>query len=420
MRRILALASLTALAGCPKNMMQGGPDMAAPAIMTYAEFLTAYAQASCQAAVSCHFIAAGSESACVAAGTDAAANSFDTAGAISSGLIKFDAMSAQMCVEAQAALPCLRGQSAPTVCGKVLSGTVAAGAACHSNGECAAPTTNAGICQDAKHNPVADGCAGICVGEAQANGDCTVANCATGLYCKTSGATPTCAAVGAVGAACDAGSGSSQCQNGLICQPDLTYNTGTCQMPGSVGDRCFLSNPTGFVLNIGRGNCKPMLICDGTLQKPVCAAAKQSGDACGTDDACDSMLLCVGISYNFGGGVASNGTCKPPAMADQACTDFSACADDLFCQATNADFGSEGTCKPKPLLNGACDPADDQCYQGYCERTSKTCKDYLGAGGSCDADPNASPSQCAAGSLTCSTGPGDGGTMPPKCVLQCM
>jgi hypothetical protein len=193
----------------------------------------------------------------------------------------------EACGAALSALPC---PMVPDVIGLVVSGyagasflaacdfrgSLAAGAPCNENFQCASA-----VCVGAHETlgtggPLPSTC-GACAPTAAIGESCSSSGCGPGAICA-GGAVCVSVTYGALGASCAANA--SLCAPGLYCSSPPPQ-TGHCVgFPGNVGDSC--SNSIW---------CAGTLACGGTSQ--TCQQTASAGGSCSTDQDCAYGLVCV-------------------------------------------------------------------------------------------------------------------------------
>jgi hypothetical protein len=253
---------------------------------------------------------------------------------VASGKVVYDGSKARACVDLLNRLAaCTQSATAtvtdevPDACDAVFKGTVAAGGACFFKEECAGGAS----CVRTDPSCAQACCAGTCnaptTAPAMAGESCTGRPCATGLYCDTSAAAPTCARqLTTAGAQCGV---SGACASPLFCDLDAASGTGTCKHAVATGAHC---NPT-----VGSASCDDL------------------------HDRCD----------------ATTSTCVTPAAVGAACdaTMVRACVAYATCTA--------GTCVAQPEAGDSCDSTGPPCYSGLiCDSTTLKCT-LTPEGGAC-------------------------------------
>ncbi len=176
---------------------------------------------------------------------------------------------------------------------KTMPGTLAQGAACGTDAQCA--TTHCTV-------PAAALC-GTCAEPSAAGGHCGVdSDCQPGMKCVTgSGTTGTCALYGLQGAACS---------DTQPCRPDFGCVNGTCGTPSPAGTACKSSAECD---QLAGAFCNPESL---TCQTITFAAP---GGACGLVSG--ALVLCAGPGSECRGSSAPpyQGTCVAYAMDGASC-----------------------------------------------------------------------------------------------------
>src|SRR5581483_3774827 len=146
----------------------------------------------------------------------------------------------------------LTGNS-PPVCRP--AGTLPAGAACGSAGQC-----QSGFCYFTGTS------CGTCTARAREGESCVSTACDYGLACTGSAGSQKCARFGALGAAC----GNT---GDPFCIPTLSCQANKCATPLKLGDTCNPASP----------GCANLLghYCDTATKKCVAYATARAGEACG-------------------------------------------------------------------------------------------------------------------------------------------
>jgi hypothetical protein len=199
----------------------------------------------------------------------------------------------EACAAALNALPC---QAAPDMVGVIVSGygtasfleacnfrgSLAAGAPCNENFQCASALCSGAHQTLGTEGPLPSTC-GMCAPTAAIGESCSSSGCGPGALCSKAipglepsfaPPDPVCVAVtyGALGASCDA--------NVSLCAPGLSCTAGHCvRFPGNVGDSC--SNSI---------SCAGTLVCQGTPQ--TCQQPVPARGSCSTDQDCAYGLVC--------------------------------------------------------------------------------------------------------------------------------
>ena len=251
---------------------------------------------------------------------------------IAAGRVVYSATQAAACAAALGALTCgLFDSPVPAACDSVLTGTVANGASCYLDEDCAN-----GWC-----NSTASTCPGTCQAFAQLDQSCASAQCAPGLDCDS---TQTCKAESAANGPCP-------CQAGLWCDSSAG-SPGTCKVPQTSGP-CGTSNS---------GQCATGHVCVGSPSTTCQAMVGLGGNCaagaalCGPGYACDTGTnQCV--SYPKLGEACS--TSKP------------------ICIAGYCDLNVTSKCVAYKMIGDACNPLTDflACEPGStCDTATSKCK----------------------------------------------
>ena len=251
---------------------------------------------------------------------------------VKAGKVIYDGAAARACLDAATALGCSETMQVttpePQVCRNIFKGTIAAGGACFSNGECVSQ-----IC-DRTNCTTAMCCAGSCmpgevVGLVAIGGDCSAptAYCGDDAYCNFTftGTTVTevCTNRTAAGAACDT-TQPLGCAVGSVCIPDTAgAATGVCRALPKEGESCS-AMPVFGCDDVGHDVCDANTgMC---VRKIAVGGACASGTGCVDDAACDP----------------TTSTCVARGLAGQPCPNAAAsCLGSLTCT-------SAGTCALPP------------------------------------------------------------------------
>ncbi len=217
------------------------------------------------------------------------------------------AASFQSCADKLAAIPCDQTTREVAECDfNNTKGSLADGAACASDFQCASGECRGGDVED------------------------------DDLQCGT------CAPRGAVGAAC--GSGLPSCATGTTCRITSGGSTGTCQALATEGQTCDdLNGPS----------CGTQLQCDNATKK--CTRYPKAGAPC--EGICAGSLRCIAK------------TCQLGAEAGAACPTGSECSSGLSCNTTTrlceptARIPLGGACGNGQV--GSCEPSAD-CSNNVC------------------------------------------------------
>ena len=274
-------------------------------------------------------------------------------------------------------------------------GQLAAGQACDLAAQC-----QSGACTTTYSYVHDQGC-GICVDVKKAGEACSATTmCDYGSTC-TDGV---CVGWGnAVGEACEAPKGESNCQRHLhcpngTCVPRLhvgdscgdtfdqweacprgsVCHASTCQLvvEGHAGDACDdIVVGCGMEMFCAEGHCRkpvanvgPGGACTGDICAPglrcrdsVCAAPPQAGDSCYDDIQCAPGLICPTI-------LVQAPRCSAPRQEDEACESTDACDNGLFCDGA---IPKTPLCHRKGASGEACSEgipcwAPLTCREGVC------------------------------------------------------
>lgn len=324
------------------------PDMGGP-IESAAEFRQAYRETLCSAYFDCpsrqtypFSIYLGgyvdTEECAVSSLTGLLiATTFPDDEAVAAGRVVFDGEAAADCLLETRERLCdeLVLRPRDPVCDRVFEGQQEEGENCLPN-----------ECVEGQHCVgVAGECYGVCE---PSTSPCGV--CSDGEWCDSGSGT--CEELRTEGEACPF---NGACVEGLLCDAP-SMGLGTCVVPGSraEGESCF-DTPA----------CDAGLVCDTTENRCVPYFIVSEGMACGdlpVMQLCEPQLVC----YEPPGETV--GTCEPPRLEGETCTDTVAeCGAGLYCDRTGTEqctalepFGSS-------CLNGReceslyCDGSTDQC-----------------------------------------------------------
>jgi hypothetical protein len=192
----------------------------------------------------------------------------------------------EACAAALNALPC---SLVPDVIGLTVSGyaaasflaacnfrgSLAAGAPCNENFQCASALCSGAHETLGTGGPLPSTC-GACAPTAAIGESCSSSGCGPGAIC--SGAVCVAVTYGALGASCAANA--SLCAPGLYCSPTLPQAGHCVGFPGNVGDSCSDSIA-----------CAGTLVCEGTPQ--TCQQPVPAGGSCSIGQDCAYGLACV-------------------------------------------------------------------------------------------------------------------------------
>jgi hypothetical protein len=277
------------------------------------------------------------------------------------GTIRFDQEQARACLVQIQGATCRRildfedeGHAGTPACGKVLAGTVAEGAPCHSG------------------------------------------ECLPGLFCShdASACPGTCKPLVPVGSPCVVG---DSCAEGAMCW-GADINNRHCEpappppAPLGEGEVCGSMVPQA-------PRCGPGLHCD---EQPdgvgFCRKLPGEGEAC--EGICDVTFYCKGLKMVLPDQIVAPGTCAPLRKMKDTCSETTREAGGVIaygdrCEALTVCW--DGTCELQARLGEVC--LDGQksrgCLQGYCESSTGQCAplkpdgvrcmlDLECAGGFCD------------------------------------
>jgi hypothetical protein len=361
--RITGVVALLAVASCSSSTT----------LSDYYSFVAANAKTLCQHEIDCGFFDPAYQSRCNPPS--------DARTAFATLQVEYDPTAAPAChdafVAAIASIGCYRGGSAASLvtalqsdaCMRTVRGRVAVGGVCIFDAECVAPARCTALFT----------CGGTCVVPATVGAACAGGLfCSKDAYCDNTGATPTCVALGDLGAKCEFGG--SQCKQGLVCVFSSGGTLGgTCGQPGTAGAACTFAD-----------DCIAGLFCDTSLAPAACAPRRAMGQSCSDPDACGERLTCVGLATQN-----STGTCAPPLPKGKPCQSDDDCQSPHHCVLS--------VCTPPPMLGQPCTGFD--CGSaGFCDASS-TCRATLAVGATCDPTRNESGcpefSPCDSASKTC-------------------
>ncbi len=200
----------------------------------------------------------------------------------------------------------------------------------------------------------------------------------------------------------------ASCDDGNVCTADSCVpSTGCVHAPAAgscddgdactAGDTCAGSKCVGTPIDVAK-ICDDSNVCstDSCDPKVGCAHADVSGN-CDDGNACTTGDACAG-------GKCVSGTTTCSCQKDADCPDNGNLCDGApFCDKSAMPF----TCKTNPVTITVCtDPADPQCAQVACEKTTGKCVTTNASDGTlCDADKSActAPDKCSGG--VCAKGP---------------
>lgn len=271
------------------------------------------------------------------------------ADSIKAGRVKYDGSKVQGCLDDVLARGCQGfNDREPASCQAAIEGTVAQGADCTLDEECAGDA----YCK------LGDSCPGKCAPYESAGGAClSNDNCKSGLKCDDNGH---CVAPGQEGDACE--QGEPKCSDGLICLGTDNENKtpGSCYtidqaFSGKAGDACSLDGKL----------CSGQLSCEITSFTPVagtCVAKVASGaeckvafpDECPSDEYCllGNVLLPGKCTARPGAGEK----CATALGGGEVCGPYTRCDSGVCREIAHAgeDCTANTTCYTERCVNGAC------------------------------------------------------------------
>lgn len=352
MSRVVVIASLVTLAGCPFGSDEDGDPTKYVAM---SQIDSAYKDARCTYLARCGLFPDKATCLGAALTNDYPLFQFDdqVRASVLAGRVRYNGNRVKTCFDAIAAATCdttdENGRVPIAECNpsQIIAGTVTAGGDCVADVDCVS-----GVCTG---NSDAPSCTtGKCVGDApppppapaQLNEQCTgtSTSCAKGLYCDP--ASYTCQALKIAGATCN---DLRECQYGLGC---VGTSTRTCKALPAVGEPC----PDG-----------------------VC---RDYGTACKTSGA--------------------TATCVQVGLAGAQCTSFLDCSEYYPC-----DFAAS-QCKVAPAIGESC-ASNYRCFaaDAYCDTSTTTCTAVKADGSPCNGGNECMSRQCVGGSggLACGEEP---------------
>lgn len=367
----LALAALTACPGQPPTTPIAAKDFAA-----------SYADAFCQQANRCQFLAPYLLTQCRDQRLKVVGQG-DIEKAVAEGRIEYDAKQARACVNGVLATDCLAtslSDATQAACMGALKGKVATGSPCFGYFECAA-----GFCGGTDAT-----CPATCpetLGEGAScflHGNGPQCDQRQGLKCLGG----VCAKPAGMGQPCIDNNG---CQSGLICVPPAEGQDPVCSKLHHADEPCS-----------GDEACEAGLYCRDTTEGGRCFARVAEGKPCGENietidgalrgSQCQEGLLCKGAGLTETGDPIA-GVCARPADEGQGCTAdqgneqllYSGCREGLVCPG--------GLCVVPPTT-GACTP-HDECKTGeaWCDDNHQ-CHPRLDNGAPCTISPECKSNYC--------------------------
>jgi len=262
----------------------------------------AYYETLCSAWEKCNPVSfapyVGDHATCVARGTKACVGVFDDPG------LSYGPDGLKKCATSIAALTCtqyfrLSEFAAPVTpeCGALRTGTLAIGAACGSNQQCASS-----YCE-----VVGDADCGKCTERALKGASCFATHpysCEGGTICSAG----KCVALGELDATCD---------DATPCHIDLACISGKCAARVKVGDACDSS----------KYQCEWNRWCNTTTSKCEAYVTHKLGDKCGYDTSTGSLSDCDTTTSrcNITNKALYTGTCMALAKDGEACTFAAQC-----------------------------------------------------------------------------------------------
>lgn len=269
------------------------------------------------------------------------------AGAVAAHKVSYDGERAKQCVDATAKQSCdlttHDSHLGLKACSEMYSGTVAGGASCSIDAECAS-----GTCELPALCPEKECCIGTCraaQSPGKAGASCAkTRDCVDGLAC---GADKTCHAPGDVGASCGS---DRECGDGLGCVGIVGTSPGTCRLLPHAGEPC-------PYLRCADENVR----CD-DANTHTCVPFGLPGDPCPMGTECAFGIECE----------AATQRCREFPTLGMPCD--SACGGDSFCSFEGTS--TMGTCVAPFANSSPCD-GYNQCASFYCEQGPifDSCKD---------------------------------------------
>lgn len=255
----------------------------------------------------------------------------DLVAALAAGVVRYEGVNAKQCNDELAAMSCDTSARDARIrteaCERMFVGTIAAGAQCAFDDECASGSCNIPVCPEAC-------CRGTCrvAHETRAIGAaCEIdGDCADDAFC---GEDLVCHALVSVGGLCE---DDTECEYRLGCIGASELMAGNCRELPLVGEPC----PYLRCAELGA-------VCTAAR---MCVALGLPGAPCASAADCSPFARC-----DLAGGVCVD----VPTLA-MPCT--SSCGGEAWC-----DFAVSGTCEP-PKQNGAPCGSDDQCASLDCQQ----------------------------------------------------
>ena len=261
---------------------------------------------------------------------------------VDKGRVQYSPEHAGECVESFSTRACADFERWPEVCDKALAGQVPLDGECATDLECvlgAYCDTTASACPGTcrKQHPVGDSCS-------DSNDD----ECEDGLECFNN----TCMELRKAKEQC--GDDTPECEMGQLCfESCLGVDDVFARDEGQ------LCNPVAGLLCMEGLHCVVTADTTGTCETGALSGGQCSfalPDPCGTEEYCDHQQgMCVSLP-------GPNDECREPLFSGDptpVCLPYHRCLG--------------GTCYPLRRLDEEC-VAHGQCYSGYCEPSSSTCK----------------------------------------------
>ncbi len=212
-----------------------------------------------------------------------------------------------------------------------------------------------------------------------ASASCEVSICQSGAFCADTGQ---CATTLASSSTCgdDDECASGWCKD-TVCTEPIAKN-GACGpddrcagLLACLGGTCSDRLPAGSGTCDGDEDCQSGSECAfGTCTAFDDCTPRGAGVYCDDDDDCASTMYC-----DF-----DSDTCQPLVGEGDACSDFNACAPELYCSTT---------CQPRAVIDESC--ATARCLTGLrCDYTDDVCRFPVEAGGECDSDLDCQSYSC--------------------------
>ncbi len=233
---------------------------------------------------------------------------------VMAGIVTYDGNAATACLAYLQGTCTFAGFHVANPCDAMFDGTLAIGAACNEDAECAGYVAGSATCVATSQtcDRTAACCSGSCTataGKGAVSSPCTGPTCASGLYCSTASSMCTAIATTA-GMSCY---GSDGCADPMYCD-ELSSAGGICTHAAASGDAC---EPTA-TLPCAEGSD----YCD--VESALCTTKSTVGNAC------SSTIPCVGFAN------CDTGMCVAIPSQGQPCFTGTgtACLGDLTCVAS--------------------------------------------------------------------------------------